>query len=179
MSVTSTRAPSGPYRSVDDLQQRDELPRHCWTLRYRCQPRRYQNLALHTATSESSHTQTYVSANITDGNANSYWESANNAFPQWCQIDLGSAQTVSRVVLKLPPATAWATRTQTIALTGSLDNSTFISVKAAAIYTFDPATGNTVTITFPAVSLRYLRTTITTNSGWPAGQVSELEAYSS
>ncbi|MDX6210374.1 MAG: hypothetical protein QOE24_2765, partial [Frankiales bacterium] len=44
---------------------------------------------------------------------------------------------------------------------------------------FDPATGNQVTITFPAVSLRYLRITVTTNSGWPAGQLSEAEAYTS
>ncbi|MDX6223224.1 MAG: hypothetical protein QOD91_2278, partial [Frankiales bacterium] len=137
------------------------------------------NLALHTATSESSHTQTYASGNVTDGDANTYWESTNNAFPQWCQIDLGSVQTISRVVLKLPPATSWATRTQTIALTGSTDNSNFFTVKAAATYTFDPATGNQVTITFPAVSLRYLRITVTTNSGWPAGQLSEAEAYTS
>jgi hypothetical protein len=137
------------------------------------------NLALHKATTESSHTQTYASGNVTDGDANTYWESANNAFPQWCQIDLGSAQTIGRVVLKLPPATSWASRTQTIALTGSTDNGTFFTVKAAATYTFDPATGNQVTITFPAVSLRYLRITVTTNSGWPAGQLSEAEAYSS
>jgi hypothetical protein len=137
------------------------------------------NLALGKATSESSHTQTYASGNVTDGNTNTYWESTNNAFPQWCQIDLGSVQTISRVVLKLPPATSWATRTQTIALTGSTDNSNFFTVKAAATYTFDPATGNQVTITFPAVSLRYLRIAVTTNSGWPAGQLSEAEAYSS
>ena len=31
-----------------------------------------------------------------------YWESANNAFPQWIQADLGSSVATNRVVLKLP-----------------------------------------------------------------------------
>ena len=39
--------------------------------------------------------------------------------------------------------------------------------------------GNTVTITFPATSTRYLRVNFTANTGWPAGQISELEAFSS
>jgi F5/8 type C domain/Abnormal spindle-like microcephaly-assoc'd, ASPM-SPD-2-Hydin len=137
------------------------------------------NLALHKTTSQSSNTQTYVSGNVVDGDANTYWESANNAFPQWVQVDLGASTTVGRVVLKLPPATAWAARSQTIALSGSTDGTTFTTVKAAAGYTFDPATGNTVTITFTGSAIRYLRITITANTGWPAGQVSELEAYSS
>jgi hypothetical protein len=137
------------------------------------------NLALNKATSQSSNTQTYVSGNAVDGNANTYWESANNAFPQWLQVDLGSAQGVGRVVLKLPPATAWAARTQTITLSGSVDGTTFTTLVASAGYAFDPATGNTVTITFPANTLRYLRITVTANTGWPAGQLSEFEVYSS
>jgi chitodextrinase len=64
-------------------------------------------------TSESSHTQAYGSGNAVDGDASSYWESANNAFPQWIQVDLGASTTVGRFVLKLPPPSAWATRTQT------------------------------------------------------------------
>ena len=74
---------------------------------------------------------------------------------------------------------AWATRSQTLAVQGSTDGSTWSTLKASAAYTFDPATGNTVTVTFPAASARYLRLTFTANSGWPAGQLSELQAYSS
>ncbi len=44
-------------------------------------------------------------------------------------------------------------------------------------YTFNPSSGNTVTITFSAASVRYLRLTFTANTGWPAGQFSELQAY--
>ncbi|GHJ44026.1 hypothetical protein Cs7R123_13680 [Catellatospora sp. TT07R-123] len=137
------------------------------------------NLALNRPTSQSSNVQTYVSGNTVDGNASTYWESANNAFPQWIQVDLGSAQPVGRVVLKLPPPTAWAARSQTVAVSGSTDGTNFTTLKAAASYTFDPATGNTVTITFPAGTVRHLRITITANTGWPAGQVSELEVYGS
>jgi len=35
-----------------------------------------------------------------------------------------------------------------------------------------------VTITFTGSAQRYLRLTVTGNTGWPAGQVSEFEVYS-
>lgn len=38
----------------------------------------------------------YPPSNATDGNPSSYWESGNNAFPQWIQVDLGSAVAVNR-----------------------------------------------------------------------------------
>ncbi|MEV6055617.1 discoidin domain-containing protein [Streptomyces sp. NPDC052107] len=136
------------------------------------------NLALHRPTSESSHTQTYASGNATDGDANTYWESANNALPQWLQVDLGATTGVKRIVLKLPPATAWATRTQTISVQGSTDGGTFAQLLASAGYTFDPATGNTATLTLPStVATRYVRLTFTANTGWPAGQASEFQVF--
>ncbi|MFJ7215789.1 discoidin domain-containing protein [Amycolatopsis sp. NPDC098790] len=128
------------------------------------------NLALHKAISASASQGGFPASNAVDGDANSYWESANNAFPQSLTVDFGSTVSVSRLVLKLPPSSAWGTRTQTISVDG---------VKAAAGYTFNPASGNTATITFPATSARTLRLTFTGNTGWPAGQLSELEAYSS
>jgi hypothetical protein len=114
-----------------------------------------------------------------DGNTSTYWESGNNAFPQSITVDLGAATSVGRVVMKLPSAAAWATRTQTVAVLGSTDGATFTSVAGAATYTFNPATGNTATITFPATSRRHLRLTFTANSGWPAGQLAEFEVYAS
>ncbi|MGQ4481644.1 discoidin domain-containing protein [Streptomyces sp. SAS_276] len=136
------------------------------------------NLALRRPTSESSHTQTYSSANAVDGDTNTYWESANNAFPQWIQVDLGASTGVKRIVLRLPPATAWATRTQTVSVQGSPDGGTFTQFLASTGCTFDPASGNTATLTLPStVSTRYLRLTIAANTGWPAGQVSEFQVY--
>ncbi|GAA5191006.1 glycosyl hydrolase family 28-related protein [Rugosimonospora acidiphila] len=133
------------------------------------------NLAAGRPTSESSHTDVYPSSNVTDGNQNSYWESTNNAFPQWVQVDLGSAQSADRVVLRLPAS--WGARDETLSLSGSTDGSTFTTVKASATYTLSPAGNDTVTITFPAVPERYWRATITANTGWPAGQVSEFEVW--
>ncbi|MFC6155554.1 galactose-binding domain-containing protein [Kribbella jiaozuonensis] len=127
------------------------------------------NLAAGKPTSESSHNQAYASSNLTDGNQSSYWESANNAFPQWAQVDLGSAQSVSRAVLQLP--TSWGARDQTLSLLGSTDGINFTTVKASATYTFSP----TVTLTFPATTQRYWRVSITANTGWPAAQLSELQ----
>jgi hypothetical protein len=61
------------------------------------------NLALNQPTTASGYTQTYVPANAVDGNTSSYWESTDNAFPQWFQVDLGSAHTINRIVMDLPP----------------------------------------------------------------------------
>ncbi|MFD4727813.1 discoidin domain-containing protein [Streptomyces seoulensis] len=120
----------------------------------------------------------YTPGKAADGDANTYWESANNAFPQSWTSDLGSAYPVRRVVLKLPPSSAWGARTRTIAVQGSTDGSNFTTLSAAKGYRFDPASGNTVTVSLPTgTSLRHLRLTITANTGWPAAQFSEVEAY--
>src|SRR5689334_14005494 len=81
------------------------------------------NLSLGRSASASATNGGFPAAHVTDGNANSYWESPNNAFPQWVQVDLGTATAVDQVVLKLPPATAWATRTQTLSVQGSTNGS--------------------------------------------------------
>ncbi|GII24062.1 discoidin domain-containing protein [Planosporangium mesophilum] len=135
------------------------------------------DLAAGRPTGESGHTQGYVSGNVTDADQNTYWESANSAFPQWVQVDLGSAQSARRVVLQLPAA--WGARSQTLSLLASTDGSTWTTVKASASYAFDPATSNTVTITFPVTTQRYFRATFTANTGWPAGQCSGFQVWNS
>ncbi|MEV0778325.1 discoidin domain-containing protein [Streptomyces sp. NPDC050433] len=136
------------------------------------------DLALSRAASASSQTQNYGPGNAVDGNANSYWESANNAFPQWIQVDLGSALPVRRLVLSLPPNPAWATRTQTLSVLGSTDGTGFATLSAPAARVFDPASGNTVTVTLAsAAPARYVRVQFTGNSGWPAGQLASLGVY--
>ncbi|BCY09565.1 discoidin domain-containing protein [Actinoplanes sp. L3-i22] len=133
------------------------------------------DLARGRGTAASGWTQNYVPANVVDGDAGSYWESVNNAFPQWFQVDLGSAVTVGRVVLKLPAS--WGARTQTLAVAGSVDGAAFATLSGSAGRSFDPASANTVSVTFSAGTVRYLRVTFTANTGWPAGQLSTLEAY--
>ncbi|NUP01958.1 MAG: choice-of-anchor D domain-containing protein, partial [Nonomuraea sp.] len=135
------------------------------------------NLAQGRPVTETSHTDVYGAGNAVDGNAGTYWESAGNAFPQSITVDLGSSVAVGRVVMKLPPSAAWGARTQTVAVLGSTDGTSYTTVSGAAPRAFDPATGNLATITFPATTRRYLRLTFTANTGWPAGQLSEFEVY--
>jgi hypothetical protein len=139
------------------------------------EPNPDRDLAAGRPTAQSSQTQGYGSGNAVDGNPGSYWESANHAFPQWLQVDLGTAAPVARVVLRLPPG--WETRTQTLAVQGSGDGSSFRTLAGAAGRTFNPATGNQTTVTFPSATVRYVRITVTANTGWPAGQASSLEVY--
>jgi hypothetical protein len=133
------------------------------------------NLAAGKPTAESSHTDVYPSGNVTDGDQNTYWESANNAFPQWVQVDLGSAQSASRVVLQLPAT--WGARTQTLSILGSTDGTNFTTVKGSAAYTFNPSASNTVTIPVTATTQRYFRVNITANTGWTAGQISGFQVW--
>ncbi|MFJ3304164.1 discoidin domain-containing protein [Streptomyces sp. NPDC086549] len=120
----------------------------------------------------------YTPGKAVDGDAYSYWESANNAFPQSWTVDLGSSYAVRRLVLKLPPPSVWQARTQTMSVLGSADGSAYSTVLASRDYRFDPATGNTVTVSLPSgTNLRYLRLNVTANNGWPAAQFGEVEAY--
>ena len=137
------------------------------------------NLALNQPTTASGYVQSYAPTNAVDGNTSTYWESTNNAFPQWFQVDLGSAVGISRIVMDLPPSTAWNTRTQTITVQGSTDGTNYTTLQPSTGYTFDPSTGNTATATFTTTSVRYVKLTFTANSAWPAGQLSELQIYQS
>jgi uncharacterized repeat protein (TIGR01451 family) len=135
------------------------------------------NLAAGRSVTASGVNGPYGAGNVTDGNADSYWESPGNAFPQWVQIDLGRGVAVDQVKLKLPPATAWATRTETLSVQGSTTGSGFGTLAASAGRVFNPAAGNTVTVDFTAATVRYLRVEVTGNTGWPAAQLSEVEIY--
>ncbi|MFJ9153180.1 discoidin domain-containing protein [Streptomyces sp. NPDC102270] len=136
-----------------------------------------RNLAKGRPATASGSQDVYTPGKAVDGDANSYWESANNAFPQSWTVDLGSAEPVRRLVLKLPPQSAWQARTQTVTVLGSADGSTYTTVVGAQGYRLDPATGNTATVTLPGTTVRYLRLSVSANTGWPAGQFSEVEAY--
>jgi hypothetical protein len=133
------------------------------------------DLARGKPTAQSTQTQGYGSQAIVDGNQETYWESANNAFPQWVQVDLGGANAARRAVLTLPPA--WGARTQTVSVQGSTDGANFTTLVQAAGYRFDPNSGNTATVTLPGNNIRYLRLNFTANTGWPAGQLSGLQVY--
>ncbi|MER6474212.1 discoidin domain-containing protein [Streptomyces collinus] len=124
---------------------------------------------------ESGHADVYGAANAGDGNRDTYWESKNNAFPQWLQVDLGSSVKVNQVTLRLPGG--WPSRSQTLKIQGSTDNQNFTDLTASKAYTFDSGDDQSSTIGFDTTTTRYVRALFTANTGWPAGQASELEVY--
>ncbi len=131
------------------------------------------NLAIGKPVTASSAHGEYPASNVNDGNQGSYWESANHAFPQWVQVDLGTPVSVDQVKLKLPGH--WEPRHQTLSVQGSTNGSTFTTLSASMARAF--SAGNTVIVDFGAASARYVRVHITANTGWPAGQLSEFEIY--
>ena len=137
------------------------------------------NLALNAPVTASSDYQSYVPSNVTDGNTSTYWESADGAgYPQTITVDLGSVQSVGSVTLDLPPSSAWSTRTETLSVLGSSNGSSFSQLVPSAGYTFNPSTGNTVTISLPSgTSTRYVQLSFTGNTVWDAAQLSEFQVY--
>jgi hypothetical protein len=133
------------------------------------------NLAAGRSLTASSSTGSYTPPNGNDGNKATYWESANNALPQWLRADLGSSRRVDRVVLRLPDG--WPSRSQTLKIQASDNGSDFTDLTAAKAYTFDAAGGQSATITFDATTTRHVRVLVSANTGHPAAQVSELEVY--
>ena len=136
------------------------------------------DLALNRSASASSYTQGYAPANAVDGNTSTYWESTNGVWPSTLSVDLASTQSLGSVVVDLPPSSAWQTRTQTFSVLGSANGSTWTTLVSSATYTFNPSTGNTVTISLPSgTSDRYVELSFTANSVQNGAQVSELSVY--
>lgn len=133
------------------------------------------NLAVGKAIHASSSVFTFVPSNANDGDVTTYWEGAGGSYPNTLTVSLGANANVTSVVVKLNPAAAWSTRTQTIQVLGhNQSTGTFTSLVPAAEYTFNPASGNSVTIPVTA-TVSELQLRITANSGSGAGQVAELQ----
>ena len=83
------------------------------------------------------------------------------------------------MTLKLPPSLGVGRAHADADDPGSTDGGTYTTLVASRGYAFDPASGNTASASFTATSQRFVRLTITGNTGWPAGQVSEFEVAAS
>jgi hypothetical protein len=138
------------------------------------------NLALHRPVTVSSHSQNLVAANVSDGDAGTYWE-GESGFPQTLTVDLGSVTTVGQLGLALPTCCDWSSRTQTIAVYGSQDGVNFVPILGPADYTFDAngSSHDTVTVPLPSAAARFVQLRFTANSGWFAAQLAELQIHSS
>ena len=82
------------------------------------------------------------------------------------------------MVVDLPPSSAWGTRTQTLSVLGSANGSSYTTLVGSATYTFNPSTGNTVTIPLPSgTSDQYVRLSFTANSVQNGAQASEFQVW--
>ncbi|MCR8659595.1 discoidin domain-containing protein [Paenibacillus endoradicis] len=137
------------------------------------------NLVIGKKISASSMTDVAFDPKLTvDGDPFTYWESKAKKFPQWLSVDLGEAKSVTKIKLRLPPQDAWEQRIQEIEVQGSSDGSNFTTLVPAKSYTYDPKSGNIVEIELDTeIMTQYIRVVITSNSAWPAAQVSEIEVY--
>ncbi|MGW5028972.1 discoidin domain-containing protein, partial [Streptomyces albidoflavus] len=116
----------------------------------------------------------HQAAHATDGDLATYWQGGSGKkSAQWVQTDLGKAQRVREVTLRLPAG--WKEREQTIALQGSRDGESFATLKKEATYSFSPGSGNSVTVRFPATLARYVRADFRGNSVAGTGQLAELQ----
>ncbi len=133
------------------------------------------NLALNAPVTASSYTQVYTPSNVTDGNTSTYWEANNGAWPSTITVNLGSVQTLGSITVDLPPSSAWSTRTQTLSVLGSTNGTSFSTLVASATYTWNPSTGNTVTIPLPSgTSDQYVELSYTANNVQNGAQASEI-----
>ncbi len=80
-------------------------------------------------------------------------------------------------MVKLNPDPAWGARTQTIAVLGQPQSGgSFVTLSAAQSYSFNPGSGNSVTIPVSG-SYQNIELSITSNSGAPGGQVAEFQIF--
>ena len=117
-------------------------------------------------------------ANAVDGNTSTYWEATNGAWPSTITVNLRSVQTLGSITVDLPPSTRLVTRTQTLSVLGSTNGTSFSTLVASATYTWNPSTGNTVTIPLPSgTSDQYVELSYTANNVQNGAQASEIEIF--
>jgi hypothetical protein len=135
------------------------------------------NLALNQPISASSEWSSYYAAsNANDGNTSTYWEGTDGTWPTTLTVNLGSVQTLGSTTIDLPPG--WATRTQTLSVLGSTDDSTWTTLVASATYTWNPTTGDSVTIALPSGTTdQYVQLDVTANDVQNGAQVSEFDIF--
>jgi hypothetical protein len=138
-----------------------------------------QNVALGKSITTSGYTQTYAATNANDGNRSTYWEGAANSYPNTLTVNLGSNHNISAIVLQLNPDSIWASRTQNLTVLGhNASTGTFSTLVAAANYTFNPATGNQVTIPVTG-TVSEVRLQFASNTGSTGAQIAEFQVLGS
>jgi uncharacterized protein YjdB len=150
-SISWTPQLSGSYtitaRAIDDRKGSTTSSAVVINVTNNLPPPTTPNLALNkTATSSSDENGGLTANNAVDGNYSSRWGSAFSE-PQWLQVDLGSVQTINRVILSWEAAYATAYDIQV-----STNGTTWTTVVSIV-----GGNGSTDDITFTSTSARYVR----------------------
>ena len=77
-------------------------------------------------------------SNANDGNTSTYWEGTNGAWPTTLTVNLGATDSLTSVVVDLPPSSAWDTRTQTFSVLGSTNGSSYTTLVGSATLHLQP-----------------------------------------
>jgi hypothetical protein len=100
----------------------------------------------------------------------------DGSWPSTLTVDLASTRAIGKAVIDLP--TSWPTRTQTLSVLGSADDSTWTTLVGSATYTWNPSSGNSVSIALPSgTSDRYVELDFTANDVQNGAQVAEFGVY--
>ena len=134
------------------------------------------DLALNQPVTASSSTSGFPASNAVDGNTSTYWESTDGTWPSTLSVDLGAADSLSSVAVSIP--STWPTRTQTLSVLGSTNDSSWTTLVSSATYTWSSSNSNNVSITLPSgTSDRYVELDFTANNVQNGAQVAEFDVY--
>lgn len=118
------------------------------------------------STASSQYSSTYGAAQATDGNTSTYWRSSSTG-NQWLRSDLGSAKTITSVVVNW--TSSYYARSYRIETSNDGTNWT-------QQYSTTSGNGSIDTITIPSVSARYVRVYCTSSNG-SSYRITEFEVW--
>lgn len=180
-TVQSRRASQGANPNVTLVtapEQADFEVHPDWTLPEPEQIDYGENLALGKPITQNGSTQIYQCRNAVDGDRFTYWEGAQEDYPNLITVDLEEVKTLSGFGILLNPRQIWSARTQDVEIQGSPDGETFETLLPCRTVEFDPLTDNRCYLPLEEnVQTRYVRFVFTANTGAKAGQAAEVEIY--
>lgn len=139
-----------------------------------------ENLALDKPITQNGSTQIYQCRNAVDGDRFTYWEGAQDDYPNFITVDLEQEQSVTGFGVLLNPRQIWSARTQDLEIQISLDGESFETLLPCQTVSFDPLKDNRCYLPAPeGTAARYVRFVFTANTGAKAGQAAEVEIYGS
>lgn len=140
------------------------------------------NVALDGRVTSNGHTDVYPAAEAINGDAEggSYWEGPSDQSESVLTLNLKKAYNIHTIRLRLNPNPIWGLRTQTFSIQVSDDGKTYTDLVPSQDFEFDPEEGNEVVLDskiFKETKAKFVKLTITKNTGAKAGQVAEFEVY--